>query len=72
MESFVLAQLRPELTAVEYPPRLYHLRDQDGRHEIDLLLEYPDGRCVAIEVKAGASANRTDARAPDLAAGPPR
>lgn len=62
MESFVLAQLRPELAVVEYPPRIYHLRDQDGRHEVDLVIEYPDGRCVAIEVKAGASANRTDAR----------
>lgn len=62
IESFVLAQLRPELTLLEYPPRTYHVRDRDGRHEVDLLLEYPDGRCVGIEVKAGVTADRRDAR----------
>lgn len=62
MESFVLAQLRPELALLDYPPRLYHLRDQDGRHEIDLIVEYPDGRVVALEVKAGSHATKTDAR----------
>ncbi len=61
IESFVVAQLRPELVAVEYPPRLYHLRDRDGRHELDVLIEYPDGRVVAVEVKAGATATRSDA-----------
>ncbi len=62
IESFVLAQLRPERALLQYPPRIHHLRDQNGRHEVDLLVEYPDGRCVAIEVKAGATADRRDAR----------
>jgi hypothetical protein len=62
LESFTLAQLRPELALLDYPPRMYHLRDQDGRHEVDLIVEYPDGRVVALEVKAGVSASRADAR----------
>lgn len=62
LEGFVLAQLRPELATFDYPPQLFHLRDRDGRHEVDLLVEYPDGRVVAIEVKAGATATREDAR----------
>lgn len=62
LESFVVAQLRPELTLAEWAPRLYHLRDRDGRREVDIIVEFPDGRIIGIEVKAAASANRTDAR----------
>jgi predicted AAA+ superfamily ATPase len=62
LESFTLAQLRPELTLLDAAPQLFHVRDRDGRHEIDILLEYPDGRCVAIEVKAATTATASDAR----------
>ncbi|MBA2324641.1 MAG: DUF4143 domain-containing protein [Pseudonocardiales bacterium] len=49
IETFVLAQLRPELTVSEYAPRIYHLRQRDGRHEIDLIVELADGRIIARE-----------------------
>jgi predicted AAA+ superfamily ATPase len=39
---------------------IYHLRDRDGR-EIDFVLETPDGRVLAIEVKASASPSPKDA-----------
>lgn len=62
LETFVLAQLRPELTVSEHPPRVYHLRQREGRHEVDLIIELADGRIVGIEVKAAATATRSDAR----------
>lgn len=55
LETFVAAQLRPEL-ALETPrPQLHHLRTEQGRHEVDLLVELGLGRVVAIEVKATAA-----------------
>jgi predicted AAA+ superfamily ATPase len=54
-DTFVAAQLRPELPVCEEEPRLFHVRDPHGRHEIDLLAEAADGRVVAFEVKASAA-----------------
>lgn len=62
LDAFVAAQLRPELFPSRTRPRLHHLRTAQGRHEIDLLAELAGERLVAIEVKAGATATREDAR----------
>ncbi|MGL5816847.1 MAG: ATP-binding protein [Phycicoccus sp.] len=62
LDSFVVAQLRPELAVATTAPRLYHLRDRDGRHEVDVIVELSDGRIIAIEIKAAATARREDAR----------
>jgi predicted AAA+ superfamily ATPase len=62
IETFVVSQLRPELDIAESRPRLYHLRDRGGRHEIDLLVEYGDGDVAAIEVKASSAPTARDAR----------
>jgi len=62
LDTFVAAQIRPELALSANHPRLYHLRDQDGRHEVDLVLEYSLGRVVGIEVKSASSVGRPDAR----------
>jgi hypothetical protein len=67
IDSFVVAQLRPELGISETMPTMNHLRLEDGRREIDIILEAPDGRVVAIEIKAGAEPGRTDAKTPHLA-----
>ena len=61
MDTFVAAQIRPELTMGESPVNMYHLR-QDGRKEVDLLLERADGAVIAIEVKAATMADAHDAR----------
>jgi predicted AAA+ superfamily ATPase len=37
INTFAVAQLRHELELTSRPPRLYHLRDKQGRHEIDLI-----------------------------------
>jgi predicted AAA+ superfamily ATPase len=60
--TFVTAQLRAELELSPYPPRLHHLRDKDGRHEIDLVAELRGDRVLAIEIKATAAPTEADAR----------
>jgi predicted AAA+ superfamily ATPase len=62
IDTFVVAQLRPELGASSSRPRLHHLRAAQGRHEIDLVAELAGGGLIAIEVKAGAAPDRADGR----------
>ncbi len=54
LDTFVFNQLRAELPLLDCEPRLYHLRDQGGRHEVDLIVELDARRVVAIEIKASA------------------
>lgn len=61
-DTFVVAQLRAELAVAETRPRLYHVRQQQGRFEIDLLAELGGGRLVGIEVKADAAPTSASAR----------
>lgn len=51
IDTFVVAQLRAELR-LGGRGRLYHLRDRNGEHEIDLIVELGHNRIIAIEVKA--------------------
>lgn len=62
IETFVLAQIRPEVELSTFRPRLYHVREKNGRHEIDLLAELSAGNVVAIEIKAAAAPKRGDAK----------
>jgi uncharacterized protein len=55
LESFVVAQIRAELPLCASRPRLYHLREEHGRHEVDLLAELGAAKLLAFEVKAGAA-----------------
>lgn len=55
LDTFVVAQIRGQLPIAEARPRLYHLRDQQGRHEIDLIAELGGRQIVGIEVKAEAA-----------------
>lgn len=61
LETFVAAQLRPEVPLSRTRPRLYHLRTQKGRHEVDLLAELGGQRVIGIEVKATAAPRPKDA-----------
>ena len=61
LDTFVAAQLRPELAVSAARPRLFHLREKNGRHEVDLLAELGGDRVLAIEVKATAAPKRSDA-----------
>lgn len=62
LETFVAAQLRPELAVSASRPRLHHLRTEQGRHEVDLLAELAGGRLVGIEIKASASPTAADTK----------
>ena len=62
MDTFVVAQLRAEAAVARTRYRLSHLREQDGRREVDVIAELGGGRIVGIEVKAAASVGRSDAR----------
>jgi predicted AAA+ superfamily ATPase len=62
MDTFAAAQIRTELAASNLDPRLYHLRDEHGRHEVDLVIETASGSLIGIEVKASAAVTKPDAR----------
>jgi predicted AAA+ superfamily ATPase len=62
VETFALAQIRPELELAAPKPRLYHLREKNARHEIDLVAEFAAGEVVAVEIKSSAAPTRADAR----------
>lgn len=61
VETFVVSQLRAEAGFCETRPRLYHVRDRNQRHEVDVVVEYAGGRVAGIEVKAAAAVDRGDA-----------
>lgn len=60
-ETFVFNELRRQAFALAPDLRFCHYRDSRGR-EVDLLIERPDGRIIAVETKAGATARPADAR----------
>jgi uncharacterized protein len=62
LDSFVMTQLRAECSVSELSPRLFHVRDANGRHEVDILIEFADGRVIGIEVKADAAPSPEAAR----------
>jgi hypothetical protein len=62
LDTLVAAQFRAECAISVVGADMYHLRDANGRHEIDLLLEARDGQIIAIEIKASAAPSHADAR----------
>lgn len=62
LDTFVLAELRSEIVVSAARPRLFHLRLEQGRREVDLIAELGAGRIVGIEIKASASPGTDDAR----------
>ena len=62
LDTFVVAQLRAELGSTGSRPRLYHVRQQQGRLEVDLLVELGGGRLIAIEIKADSAPTANSAR----------
>jgi uncharacterized protein len=62
IDTFVVAQLRSEIDHFWPQIRMFHLRSESGRHEIDVILDLGQDRVIAIEIKASSAPNRRDAR----------
>ncbi|MDU7486055.1 MAG: ATP-binding protein [Cutibacterium avidum] len=61
LETFVVGELRKQASWLDEPVALGHWRTSDGA-EVDLVVEYDDGRVVAFEVKASERAPGKDFR----------
>jgi hypothetical protein len=59
LENFVVMELARQLTWAEERARLFHYRTKD-KLEVDAVIETPDGRVIAVEVKAGATVRTED------------
>jgi uncharacterized protein len=60
LETFAFMELRKQSSWSTSRPTLWHFRDRGGA-EVDIVVEYPDGRIVGIEIKAGATPTHADA-----------
>jgi uncharacterized protein len=57
-----LATMPVRVYAARSEARVKHLRTQRGRHEIDLIVERPNGDIVAIEIKLARSIKADDTK----------
>ena len=57
-----LATLTVRVAAQAAEARVYHMRTQGGRHEVDLVVEGVDGQIVGIEVKLTAAVGDSDVK----------
>jgi len=62
LDTFVVAQIRPEAALSLQRPKLHHLRTKADRHELDLVLEFNDGAVAGIEIKATSAPDISDAK----------
>lgn len=62
LDTFVRAQLRPEVGLQRPRGQLHHLRTEAGRQEVDLVLDLGAGRVVGFEITPGSAPSRRDAR----------
>ncbi len=62
LDTLVAAQLRAEAAVAVSEPLLYHLRQEQGRREVDIVAEIGTGRVVGFEIKARAAPGPGDAR----------
>ena len=60
LDTLVVAQLRAEVEIGPARSRLHHLREKNGRREVDIVVEVGTG-VVAVEVKATAAPSASDA-----------
>ncbi len=59
LETFVVGELRKQLSWTDPRTTLYHFRSGAGS-EVDVVLEKPDGSIAAVEVKASATVTAAD------------
>lgn len=59
LETFVVGELRKQLSWADPRTTLYHYRTSAGS-EVDVILEKPDGRTAAVEIKSGVTVGAKD------------
>ncbi len=57
-----LVTLSVKVYAQSCDANVFHLRDRGGEHEVDLIVEGPDGRVLALEIKLALSVTDADTR----------
>jgi hypothetical protein len=57
-----LATLTVRVFAQTADAKVLHLRTQDGRHEVDLIVERDDGKVLALECKLSATVDHNDTK----------
>ena len=62
IDTFATNQLRAEAVIDRNRPILHHLRDGDGRHEVDIVADLGARGIVGIEIKASSAPKPADAR----------
>ena len=62
LDTFVTAQLRAEATVAAARPQLHHARQEQGRHEVDIVVEVGGRRVIGIEIKSTSAPSQGDAR----------
>ena len=62
IDTFVTNQLRAEAVVDPNRPQLHHLRDREGRHEVDLVADLGARGIIGIEIKAHSAPSPRDAR----------
>ena len=62
LDTFVTAQVRAQLTAANKPCKLYHLRQEQGRREVDLIIEIGASKIIGVEIKSTSSPTSKDAQ----------
>lgn len=62
LETYVMAQVRPEADLADRPVSIHHLRVEGGRHEVDVVLDLGGDGIIAVEVKATSAPDSADAR----------
>ncbi|MFN8079289.1 MAG: tetratricopeptide repeat protein [Kineosporiaceae bacterium] len=72
IDTFVVSQLRAECAVSDLDPRLHHMRDANGRREVDLIVELAGGRVIGIEIKADSGAQPSCGATSGVAARSPR
>lgn len=61
LESFVVGELRKQLSWLDEPMTMGHWRTHDG-DEVDVVVEFDDGRVLGFEIKAGERITGSDFR----------
>lgn len=61
METYILGELQKQAALIDEPLTFAHFRDRSGV-EVDIIIERPDGRVIAIEVKSATAVNEADSK----------